>query len=42
MSSLVSFCDKVAYPVDQGKPGGVVFLDFHNVSNTVSYSILLN
>lgn len=36
MSNLISFYDKVTHPVDQGKPVDVIFLDFHEVFDTLS------
>ena len=41
MTNSISFCDKVTYLVDQGKPVGVIS-DFSNCSDAVSHSILLD
>lgn len=41
MINLISFCDHVTHPVDQGKVVIVIDLDFSNAFYTVSHRILL-
>lgn len=41
LTNLISFYDWVTRLVDEGKAVDVVYLDFSNVSDTVSHSILL-
>ncbi|KAJ7414124.1 hypothetical protein WISP_86689 [Willisornis vidua] len=42
LSDQISFYDKVTHLADQGKPVGVIFLDFCKTFNTVSHRILLD
>ncbi|KAJ7404352.1 hypothetical protein BTVI_72513 [Pitangus sulphuratus] len=42
LSNLISFYDKVAYLLHQGKPVDIIFLDFNKAFITVSHRILLD
>ena len=39
--NLISFCDKVACLADEGKPGGVLYLDLKKALDNISHCILL-
>lgn len=41
LTNLLSFYDKVTHPVDGGKAGGVVYLEFSKASDTVTHKVLL-
>ena len=41
LMNLISFCDKMTCPVDEGKAVDVVYLDFSKAFDTSSHSILL-
>lgn len=42
LSNLISFCDKVTHPDDQGKPVDVIILDFSKPLDIVSHRIFLD
>jgi len=41
LTNLISFCDQVTHPVDEGKAVDVAYPDFSKAFDTVSHSILL-